>query len=233
MLYTIKKKMPFLGKLIDGIKRKRKQSAPSAEEAINNLRDIEDLLAKKQTFYEDKISAVMMKIEAQRTALEGAGLNMEVLGVLDQTTKALQIANQNFDLDKVRCHTPGGEVIFLVLSFLLMKYPFKVGDLMDSIAEDLQLSDEFASAISQPIGDVHDEDELLKELEELEKNVAALSRTPGRASWTGHPSTSQSGQVSPNGHRDGGVTEMGSSKLNKIIFQSPPSGPLIVEFHVY
>ncbi|XGW11915.1 hypothetical protein V3C99_012967 [Haemonchus contortus] len=182
MLYTLRKKMPLLGKLIDGIKRKRKQSAPSAEDAINNLRDIEDLLAKKQTFYEDKISAeianakkhgqknkkaalaalkrkkhyetelsridgVMMKIEAQRTALEGAGLNMEVLGVLDQTTKALQIANQNFDLDKV-------------------------GDLMDSIAEDLQLSDEFANAISQPIGDVHDEDELLKELEDLEKNNA-------------------------------------------------------------
>ncbi|KAK6052895.1 SNF7 family protein [Cooperia oncophora] len=95
----------------------------------------------------------MMKIEAQRTALEGAGLNMEVLGVLDQTTKALQIANQNFDLDKV-------------------------GDLMDSIAEDLQLSDEFANAISQPIGDIHDEDELLKELEDLEKNVAPPVELP-------------------------------------------------------
>ncbi|KHJ81083.1 hypothetical protein OESDEN_19233 [Oesophagostomum dentatum] len=43
---------------------------------------------------------------------------------------------------------------------------------MDTIAEDLQLSDEFASAISQPIGDVADEDELMKELEELEKNSA-------------------------------------------------------------
>ncbi|EPB71444.1 hypothetical protein ANCCEY_09461 [Ancylostoma ceylanicum] len=39
----------------------------------------------------------------------------------------------------------------------------QVGELMDTIAEDLQLSDEFATAISQPIGDVHDEDELMKE----------------------------------------------------------------------
>lgn len=174
------RKMPFLGKLLDKT-RKRKHKPPSAEEAINNLRDIEALLVKKQEYYEDKITSeiatakkhgqknkklalaalkrkkhyetelsridgVMVKIEAQRAALEDAGLNMEVLGVLDHTTKALRVANQNFDLDKV-------------------------GELMDDIAEDLQLSDEFANAISQPIGDVHDEDELLKELEDLEKNA--------------------------------------------------------------
>ncbi|CAJ0608144.1 unnamed protein product [Cylicocyclus nassatus] len=171
-------KMPFLGKLFDK-KRKRKPATPSAEEAINNLRDIEAILMKKQEYYEQKIAdevatakkhgtknqklalaalkrkkhhetelsridGVLIKIEAQRAALEDAGLNMEVLGVLDHTTNALRLANQDMDIDKV-------------------------GELMDSIAEDLQLSDEFASAISQPIGDVADEDELLKELEELEK----------------------------------------------------------------
>ncbi|EYB81404.1 hypothetical protein Y032_0384g397 [Ancylostoma ceylanicum] len=174
----LKQKMPFLGKLFDK-KRKRKQATPTAEEAINNLRDIEAILVKKQEYYEEKIAAevatakkhgtknqklalaalkrkkhhetelsridgVLMKIEAQRTALEDAGLNMEVIGVLDHTTAALRLANQNLDIDKV-------------------------GELMDTIAEDLQLSDEFATAISQPIGDVHDEDELMKELEDLEK----------------------------------------------------------------
>ncbi|EPB71445.1 SNF7 family protein, partial [Ancylostoma ceylanicum] len=169
-------KMPFLGKLFDK-KRKRKQATPTAEEAINNLRDIEAILVKKQEYYEEKIAAevatakkhgtknqklalaalkrkkhhetelsridgVLMKIEAQRTALEDAGLNMEVIGVLDHTTAALRLANQNLDIDKAGFgfHFMGG-----------------------------LLSDEFATAISQPIGDVHDEDELMKELEDLEK----------------------------------------------------------------
>ncbi|VDL79054.1 unnamed protein product [Nippostrongylus brasiliensis] len=183
--------MPFLGKLLEKTiekTRKRKQPVPTAEEAINNLRDIEALLVKKQEYYEGKIAdevasakkhgqtnkklalaalkrkkhhetelsridGVLVKIEAQRAALEGAGLNMEVLGVLDHTTKALRVANQNFDLDKV-------------------------GELMDTIAEDLQLSDEFANAISQSIGDVHDEDELMKELEDLEKNATAAVELP-------------------------------------------------------
>ncbi|KAK6733791.1 hypothetical protein RB195_017512 [Necator americanus] len=187
MLKKLEKKMPFLGKLFDK-KRKRKQTTPTSEEAINNLRDIEAILVKKQEYYEEKIATeiatakkhgtknqklalaalkrkkhhetelsridgVLMKIEAQRTALEDAGLNMEVVGVLDHTTNALRVANQNLDIDKV-------------------------GELMDSIAEDLQLSDEFANAISQPIGDVHDEDELMKELEELEKGPIAAVELP-------------------------------------------------------
>lgn len=49
--------MPFLGKLLDKT-RKRKHKPPSAEEAINNLRDIEALLVKKQEYYEDKITSV-------------------------------------------------------------------------------------------------------------------------------------------------------------------------------
>ncbi|KAE9416135.1 hypothetical protein Angca_007683, partial [Angiostrongylus cantonensis] len=111
--------MPFLGKLFRK-KRKRKHSTSVAEEAINNLRDIEALLLKKQEHYEEKIATVafrnivfdftaifistlqvLVKVEAQRTALEDAGMNMEVLGVLSQTTNALRIANQKFDLDKV------------------------------------------------------------------------------------------------------------------------------------
>ncbi|VDM59561.1 unnamed protein product [Angiostrongylus costaricensis] len=215
--------MPFLGKLFHK-KRKRKHSTSSAEEAINNLRDIEALLLKKQEHYEEKIAAtsqnkpnentvvkflarmpisisesveseyffyffqevanakkhgtknkklalaalkrkkhherelsridgVLIKIEAQRTALEDAGMNMEVLGVLSQTTNALRIANQKFDLDKVE-------------------------ELMDEIGEGLQLSDEFSTAISRPIGDVVDEDELLGELEDLEKNGAATVELP-------------------------------------------------------
>ncbi|KAE9416134.1 hypothetical protein Angca_007684 [Angiostrongylus cantonensis] len=179
--------MPFLGKLFRK-KRKRKHSTSVAEEAINNLRDIEALLLKKQEHYEEKIATevanakkhgsknkklalaalkrkkhherelsridgVLVKVEAQRTALEDAGMNMEVLGVLSQTTNALRIANQKFDLDKVE-------------------------ELMDDIGEGLQLSDEFSTAISRPIGDVVDEDELLGELEDLEKNGAAAVELP-------------------------------------------------------
>ncbi|KAJ1369641.1 hypothetical protein KIN20_031141 [Parelaphostrongylus tenuis] len=179
--------MPFLRKFFHK-KRKRKHSISSAEEAINNLRDLETLLIKKQEHYEEKIATevanakkhgvknkklalaalrrkkhheielsridgVLMKIEAQRRALEDAGMNMEVLGVLDQTRNALRTANQKLDIDKV-------------------------AELMDEIGEGLQLADEFSSAISRPIGDVIDEDELLGELEDLEKNAIPAVELP-------------------------------------------------------
>lgn len=46
----------------------------------------------------------------------------------------------------------------------------KIHDLMDDIAEQKQIDDEISSAISNPVGfsDDVDEDELLKELEDLQ-----------------------------------------------------------------
>ena len=44
--------------------------------------------------------------------------------------------------------------------------PDNVGELMDDIAETFQISNEVSDAISRPIGEVYDDDELLKEFDE-------------------------------------------------------------------
>ncbi|CAI5442533.1 unnamed protein product [Caenorhabditis angaria] len=176
-------------KLKEKLKEKsRKRKAPTPEDAINQLRDAEDLLTKKQLYYELKITeevenakkysksnkkmalaalkrkkhheielsridGVLTKLEAQREALENVGMNAEVIDVLGKTNEALKKAHGNMDLDEVH-------------------------DLMDEIADGLAQSQEFNEAISAPIGDVVDEDDLLKELQELQDNVAELPKLP-------------------------------------------------------
>jgi charged multivesicular body protein 4 len=48
--------------------------------------------------------------------------------------------------------------------------PDNIGELMDEITETFQTSKEVTDAISRPIGELYDEDDLLKELED-ESNV--------------------------------------------------------------
>ncbi|CAI2345176.1 unnamed protein product [Caenorhabditis sp. 36 PRJEB53466] len=174
--------------LKEKIKEKsRKRKAPTAEEAIGNLKDAEDLLVKKQEYFEERIQqevenakkysktnkkmalaalrrkkhhelelsridGVLTKLEAQRSALENVGIHNEVIDVLGKTNETLKKEHAKMDLDKVN-------------------------DLMDEIADGLAMSDELSDAISAPIGDVADEDELLQELQELQDNVADLPST--------------------------------------------------------
>ncbi|CAB3404114.1 unnamed protein product [Caenorhabditis bovis] len=175
-------------KLKEKIKEKsRKRKAPSAEDAISNLKDAEDLLVRKQEYFEEKIAqevenakkysksnkkmaiaalrrkkhyeielnridGMLTKLEAQRTALENVGLHNEVIDVLGKTNETLKKEHDKMDIDKVH-------------------------DLMDEIADGLATSEEFNEAISAPIGDVADEDDLLKELQELQDEVADLPPT--------------------------------------------------------
>ncbi|CCD72323.1 Charged multivesicular body protein 4b [Caenorhabditis elegans] len=175
-------------KIKEKIKEKsRKRKAPTADEAIGNLRDAEELLIKKQEYFElrieqevesakkymktnkkmalaalrkkkhyeqelSRIDGVLTKLEAQRTALENVGMHNEVIDVLGKTTETLKKEHAKMDIDKVH-------------------------DLMDEIADGLAMSEELNEAISAPIGDVADEDELMQELQELQDNVADLSTT--------------------------------------------------------
>ena len=49
-----------------------------------------------------------MKLEGQRTALENAGHNFEVMKVLEYTNKVLKVSNKNLDIDKVSFHLQFG-----------------------------------------------------------------------------------------------------------------------------
>lgn len=85
-------------------------------------------------------------IEYQREALENANTNTEVLKIMGGAAKALKAAHNNMDVDKVE-------------------------DLMDEVREQQQIAEEISNVISNPIafGQEVDEDELMKELEELEQ----------------------------------------------------------------
>ncbi|KAK0390306.1 hypothetical protein QR680_019292 [Steinernema hermaphroditum] len=160
---------------------KKQPPAPTTQEAIQQLRETEEMLVKKQEFLEQKIGAevatakkhgtnnkrlalhalkrkkqyekqlnhidgTLTTIEFQRQTLENASTNAEVLNVMGAAAKAMKAAHNEMDIDEVH-------------------------DLMEDIAEQQEISNEIAEAISNPagFGSEFDEDELLRELEELEQ----------------------------------------------------------------
>lgn len=92
------------------------------------------------------MTGTLTTIEFQREALENANTNAEVLKVMGEAAKAMKVAHNNMDIDQVE-------------------------NLMDEITEQQQIADEISQAISNPIafGQNVDEDELMKELEDLEQ----------------------------------------------------------------
>ncbi|XP_076325239.1 charged multivesicular body protein 4c-like isoform X2 [Tachypleus tridentatus] len=171
--------MSFFSKIFGG--GKSDQKAPTPSEAIQKLREVEEMLIKKQDYLEKKveqeiniarkngaknkrvalqalkrkkrfekqlqqIDGTLTTIEFQREALENASTNTEVLKIMGHAAKALKGTHEDMDVDKVH-------------------------DLMDEVQEQQEIANEISETISNPVGFGHyiDEDELSKELEELEQ----------------------------------------------------------------
>ncbi|KAK5648505.1 hypothetical protein RI129_003397 [Pyrocoelia pectoralis] len=172
--------MSFFGKLFGG---KKEEKQITTGEAIQKLRETEEMLIKKQEFLEKKIEIEMdvakknatknkrvaiqalkkkkrlakqleqidgtlSTIEMQREALEGANTNTSVLDAMKEAADALKLAHKNMDVDQVH-------------------------DMMDDIAEQQDVAKEISDAISNPVafGSVVDDEDLEKELEELEQET--------------------------------------------------------------
>ncbi|GLV43419.1 shrub [Carabus blaptoides fortunei] len=170
--------MSFLTKVFGG---KKGDKAPTTGDAIQKLRETEDMLMKKQDFLENKIQheigvarangtknkraaiqalkrkkryekqlqqidGTLSTIEMQREALESANTNTSVLTTMKNAADALKAAHKHMDVDQVH-------------------------DMMDDIAEQQDVAREISDAISNPVafGQDVDDDELEKELEELEQ----------------------------------------------------------------
>lgn len=170
--------MSFLTKVFGG---KKEEKAPTTGEAIQKLRETEEMLGKKQEFLEKKIEieiatarkngtknkraaiqalkrkkryeqqltqidGTLSQIEMQREALEGANTNTAVLTAMKNAADALKGAHKHMDVDQVH-------------------------DMMDDIAEQHDVAKEITEAITNSVafGQDVDEDELEKELEELEQ----------------------------------------------------------------
>ena len=170
--------MSFFGKMFGG---KKGEKAPTTGEAIQKLRETEDMLLKKQDFLEKKVESELSiarknaktnkrvalaaikrkkRFEAQLTQLDGT------LTTLEQQREALEGANTNTAV----LQTMGEAAKSLKKAHEGMNVD-DVHEMMDDIAEQQDVAKEISEAISNPVafGNEFDEDELEAELEELEK----------------------------------------------------------------
>ncbi len=167
----------MLGKLFGG---KKGDKAPTTGEAIQKLRETEEMLMKKQEFLEKKIETEIA------TARKNAKTNKRValgalkrkkrydkqlqqidgtLTTIEQQREALEGANTNTAV----LQTMGEAAKALKKAHSDMDVD-QVHDMMDDIAEQQDVAREISDAISNPVafGQDFDEDELEAELNELE-----------------------------------------------------------------
>lgn len=94
----------------------------------------------------DRIAGTRMTLETQVNAIESANMNLETMTAMRRGADALRNIHGSLNIDRV-------------------------DTTMDSIREQMDLTNEISDAISNPVGMGHDldEDELKNELEELEQ----------------------------------------------------------------
>ena len=161
----------------------KKQAAPTTGEAIQNLRETEDMLNKKQDFLEKKIEAEVA------TAKKNAKTNKRAaLAALKRKKKydeqLRQIDGTLTTLEHQRMMLEGASTNTAVLKNMgeaakAMKRAHadmdidQVHDMMDDISEQHEISKEISDAISNPVAFGHDfdEDELEAELNDLEAEL--------------------------------------------------------------
>lgn len=178
--------------------------APTPQEAIQRLRETEEMLAKKQDFLEKKIEQELVTAKKNGTKNKRAALQAlkrkkryekqlaqidGTLSTIEFQREALENANTNTEVLK----NMGFAAKAMKAAHENMDID-KVDDLMAEITEQQEVAQEISDVISRPVGfgEDYDEDELMAELEELEqedldKNLLEIGGTDNLPSV---PSTS-------------------------------------------
>ncbi|MCO5565869.1 hypothetical protein L7F22_019544 [Adiantum nelumboides] len=141
-LLMLEKKEEHLTKKIDDETRKAKANVTTNKRAAQAA-----LRQRKQYENElDRISGTRMTLETQVHAIESANMNLETMKAMRKGADALKGIHGSLNIDKVDAT-------------------------MDSIREQMDLTNEISDAISNPVamGQDIDEDELKNELDELEQ----------------------------------------------------------------
>ncbi|XP_054472835.1 charged multivesicular body protein 4b [Anoplopoma fimbria] len=171
--------MSLFGKIFGGGGKGGK--APTPQDAIQKLRETEEMLAKKQDFLEKKIDMELMTAKKNGTKNKRAALQAlkrkkryekqlaqidGTLSTIEFQREALENANTNTEVLK----NMGYAAKAMKAAHENMDID-KVDDLMADITEQQEVAQEISDVISRPIGfgDEFDEDELMAELEELEQ----------------------------------------------------------------
>uniref|UniRef100_A0A8C3WBL1 Charged multivesicular body protein 4b n=1 Tax=Catagonus wagneri TaxID=51154 RepID=A0A8C3WBL1_9CETA len=170
--------MSVFGKLFGAGGGKVSKGNPTPPEAIQRLRDMEEMLSKKQEFLENKIKQEMTatkmhcpknkcealkrkkQYEKQLAQMEGTLSNIEL------QREALENASTSTEVLK----NMGYATKAMKATYDNMDID-KVDELMQDIADQQELAEEISTAISKPVGfgEKFDEDELMAELEELQQ----------------------------------------------------------------
>ncbi|XP_042587929.1 charged multivesicular body protein 4c [Cyprinus carpio] len=169
--------MSVFGKLFGGGGKGGK--GPSPQEAIQKLRETEEMLTKKQEYLEQKIDAELLTAKKNGTKNKRAALQAlkrkkryeKQLAQIDGTLSTIEF--QREALENANTNTEVLKNMGLAAKAMKTAHENmdidKVDDLMQDITEQQELANEISDAISKPIGFGEDYDELLAELEELEQ----------------------------------------------------------------
>merc|ERR1712025_779761 len=164
------------GKMFGG---KGKEAAPSTGEAIQKLRETEDMLLKKQEFLESKINQEVATAKKnaktnKRAALQALKRKKRfdkqlqqidgTLSTIEMLRQALEGANTNTAV--LETMNNAAKALKVANNKLDVD---QVHDMMDDIAEQQDVAKEISEAISNPVafGQEFDEDELEAELDAL------------------------------------------------------------------
>lgn len=155
--------------------------APTPQDAIQKLRETEEMLTKKQDFLEKKIDQELVTAKKngtknKRVALQALKRKKRyekqllqidgTLSTIEFQREALENANTNTEVLK----NMGMAAKALQAAHKSIDVD-NVHDMMDEITEQQDIAQEISDAISRPVGfgEELDEDELLAELEDLEQ----------------------------------------------------------------
>lgn len=178
-MFALNGNMSLIAKMFG--KGKGEKNGPTPQDAIQKLRETEEMLVKKQDFLEKKIdqelaTAKKYGTKNKRAALMALKRKKRLEKQLEQIDGTLSTIE--FQRDALENANTNTEVLKnMGFAAKAMKQAHNsmnvddVHDLMDDIAEQQELANEISTAISTPAGfgmDM-DEDELLAELEELEQ----------------------------------------------------------------
>ncbi|KAK0175152.1 hypothetical protein PV327_008928 [Microctonus hyperodae] len=162
---------------------KKQPPAPTTSEAIQKLRQVEEMLEKKQVFLETKISQELATAKKygsknKRAAIQALKKKKRyekqleqidgTLSTIEMQRSALENASTNAAVLKALKEAADAQKA----AHMNMDVD-QVHDMMDDIAEQQDVAREISDAISNPIAFGHevDDDELEKELAELEQEA--------------------------------------------------------------
>ncbi|OQV18023.1 putative Charged multivesicular body protein 4b [Hypsibius exemplaris] len=174
-----RRRMSWFSKALGGGKKKEDPTTP--QDAIQRLRETEEMLTKKSDFLENKIQTEIATAKRHGTKNKRAAIAAlkrkkrcekqlqqidGTLSTIEFQREALENANTNTEVLKIM-----GVAAKALKSAHQNMDVDQVHDLMDEVAEQQEIANEISEAISNPVGFGHDVDEaeLEAELEELEQ----------------------------------------------------------------